>query len=57
MEIGKFSMAMSQTKTNTNLGIAMMVKAKEQTETNAADLMKMLETTSVGSTGKLDVKI
>ncbi len=57
MEIGKLSIAMSQMKTNTSLNVAMICKAKEQAETNAQDLMKMLETTSVGSTGKLDVKI
>ncbi len=57
MEIGKLSMAMSQMKTNTSVNVALICKAKEQAETNAEDLMKVLETTSVGSTGKLDVKI
>ncbi len=57
MEIGKVSIAMSQMKTNTSVNVAMICKAKEQAESNAQDLMKMLETTSVGSTGKLDVKI
>ncbi len=57
MEIGQLSMTMSHAKTNTSWNVALMCKAKEQTETNAAELMKMLETASVGSTGKLDVKI
>ncbi len=57
MEIGQLSMAMSHMKTNTSVNVALMCKAKEQAETTAADLMKVLETTSVGSTGKLDVTI
>ncbi len=57
MDIGKFSMQMSQMKTNTSVNVALICKAKEQMETNADELMKVLETTSVGSTGKLDVRV
>ncbi len=57
MEIGKLSIAMSAMKTNTSLNVAMICKAKEQMETNGQELLKMMEASSVGSTGKLDVKI
>ncbi len=57
MDIGKLSMSMSAMKTNTSLNVAMICKAKEQVETNGQELLKMMEASSVGSTGKLDVRV
>ncbi len=57
MDIPALSMHMASTKLNTSVNIALIVKAKEQMQTQADDLMKMFEASSVGSTGVLDVKI
>ncbi len=57
MDIGKFSMVNSQMKTNTSVNIALMCKAKDQAESNAAELMKVLETVAVDTGSKLDVKV
>ncbi len=59
MNIPSMSMAMSASTTKTNVNIALMVKAKEQIQENAKDLMKVMEGTAVSpEKGQiLDVKL
>ncbi len=57
MDIPALSMQMSNVKTNTSVNIALICKAKEQMQTHSDELMKMIETASVGSTGVLDIKV
>lgn len=57
MDIPSLSMQVSQSNVASSFNIAMICNAKDQMESNSAQLLKAMESMSVGSTGALDVSV